>query len=431
MTSLRLKISFAFLAASLASHAQQDSIQLSNRLTDTTDVKYDRLYQQFIAGKEKPITALWKLDLAGSGVLMPAVSYEHKLGKNWSEETYAKFGLPWKNGFFPIKFEWEVNQQLKYYYNFNRREKLGQNTNGLSGNYIALEVYGGEDYQPKPGVLRGIIVDKSFYYGTGLRYGIQRRIGQNGFFDIFFGLRLLSGTRETSVYELPMSQNNQSVLDRSWHLTPIIGIRAGFDIRTILTLNKKRTEARSVWKLNLTDIGFLHTNIGFERSLSDNWTIDTYIAAGLYETYSFSENNTFFDYDANYYPRLEIQEQLRYYPEFSNAFSGTYAALAVYGNLFSEDYNVDVTDMYNIYQASRRVLLKKYGVSTNIGIQKNMGKFGYIDLFAGLKYEYEEYPWFTAPEGGWPGYTIRTRNHFVPIVGISAGIALSRPQKNR
>ncbi|HLO61144.1 MAG TPA: hypothetical protein VK179_20510 [Bacteroidales bacterium] len=431
MTSLHIKISFAFIVASLALNAQQDSIPLSKKLIDTTDVKYDRLYQQFLAEKEKPIKSLWKLDLAGSGVLMPAISYEHKMGKNWSEETFVKFGLPWKDGFFPMKFEWEVDQQLKYYYNFKKREKYGQNINGFSGNYVALEVFSGEDYQPKPDVTGAMLVDKRFFYGTGLRYGMQRQIGQSAYFDIYVGLRFLGGNQETSVYELPMDRYSNSVLDRSWHLTPTLGIRAGFDLGKMLTLNKQRTEARSVWKFNLADLGILHTNIGYERFLSHNWSLDTYIGAGLEEMEAFRDNNTFFDYDANYFPTIKIQEQLRYYPAITNSLSGTYAALAAFGDLFYKDYRINVTDLYNTNHAGKVILLKKYGLSTEIGIQKTLGKIGYIDLFGGLKYEVQEYPVFRAPNGEWPGYTILTRNHFVPVIGMRAGIVIIRGQNNR
>jgi hypothetical protein len=411
----------------MALHAQQDSIQLSNKLTDTTDVKYNRLYQQFITEKEKPILHLWKLDIAGSGILMPALSYEKKLGKNWSMDTYLKFGLPWKEGYFAYKPEWEINQQFRFYYSFNRRAKLGKNINGFSGNYFALEILGGEKYQPKPGVSSETIVDGNHFIGTGLRFGIQRRVGTFGYIEPFVSLRYLYGNVQTSVYNVELNKyNNASFYNRGFSYT--IGLTAGFDLDN-LSLQDNSTDSKAMFKLNLTSLGFFHGNLGFEHYLWPKWTLNTYVAGGLNEWFAFDSDDMVFESFGKYYfPSFEIEQQIRFYPRKSiSHFSGIYTALEISGRLKTWNYLTE----NQIHQFDRDIRLRNYGLSAKIGLQRIVARNGYIDLFAGLKYESQEYPLFRAPEGGWPGYTIRTRNHFVPVIGLRAGFAISKLQKNR
>jgi hypothetical protein len=219
-----------FLIISIANgYSQKDSLTRENK--DTVDEKYDRVYKLFIKDEDKEIKHLWKINVVDLGLLMPNLGYEQKIKKWLSYDTYIKIGFDWWDNYSKFIPKWEVNQFLKIYYSVNRRERLGKKTNGFTGSYIAVGLLGGERQDPKPALHEGYIISANLYYGAGMYYGFQRRIGNIGYFEIIGGINYLH--QNQSEYK----KNNTILCDflypeksSAWRDIPVIRIKAGFAI---------------------------------------------------------------------------------------------------------------------------------------------------------------------------------------------------------
>jgi hypothetical protein len=203
-------------------YAQSDTITVSEGTKNPADEKYDRVYKIFIQDRTKDINHLWKINLVDLGFVMPNFGFEQKLGTCWSSDSYVKLGYDmWENDEFFSN--WEVSQQLKYFYTVNRRKKLGRKTNGFSGNYFSLNIYGGEKHTPKPALHSGTIIDTKLFYGVSLNYGLQRRIGNIGYFEASAGVnyqyRKISGNELVGFFGTELNQDQ---------LTVVFKVKAGF-----------------------------------------------------------------------------------------------------------------------------------------------------------------------------------------------------------
>ncbi len=160
---------------------------------DSVDVKYDRIYKLFLEENNQEVTHLYKLCITPFG--NPGFAFEQKFCKVFSTETSIFFGK--RNGVLfmdvsgPIRntnygigsFPYSVgfSEQIKYYYNLKRRQRLGRKINGFSGNYFSIG-YSGQYLKYSDYVLEIYNVNK-YYQETTVSYGLQRRIGNIGFIE--------------------------------------------------------------------------------------------------------------------------------------------------------------------------------------------------------------------------------------------------------
>jgi len=235
----KILINLSLLVLSLHAFAQKDTISNAN-------IKEDPHYKLYIEDQKREIKKLLKINVVGMGVFILNGALEVKLGDSWTWETYFKYGEEFKPSFDTSSYMgvthfysshemheiWEIEQDIKFYYNFKRREKLGKITNGFCGNYIAIRLCGSErSYK---------IEDYSTPFSTyavGINYGLQRRVGKIGFVEIYAGIRyqfreipdkfvdaFITGSITGSY---TMSRVKKSTRQE---LLPTVGLRAGFDL---------------------------------------------------------------------------------------------------------------------------------------------------------------------------------------------------------
>jgi hypothetical protein len=210
------KILFALiLLISGIGNLQSQSEYIVTYSTDTTFIpeKKDIMYKLFVEEKALETRHLWKMNFVDFGLLKPNLGFEQKLSKSWTTESYLQFGTLQNviNEDIIINVL-VIEQEVKYYYNLNRRERLGKKTSGFSGNYIATGVW----------VISSNNLANLSSYNLGIRYGLQRRIGNIGYVEAYTGI----------YYSL----NGDILHDSSWPNTteiviPIIcSIRIGFAV---------------------------------------------------------------------------------------------------------------------------------------------------------------------------------------------------------
>ena len=190
----------------LIASSQTDTITYAECEIDTTPNQYDKLLKYFMVEKED-VNHLWKFNAVDWGTFNPSIAFEQRIKGRSSFEVeallqpnYTKKGIRMIVAYDPnidpfsitnekrIKFG--VNLDYRFYYNRNKREIKGKNTNGFSGNYL---FFGGginvsnlaSEYINSN---RYIHWDLGYAYKAGL--GVQRRIGNIGYADIKFGLML-------------------------------------------------------------------------------------------------------------------------------------------------------------------------------------------------------------------------------------------------
>jgi hypothetical protein len=215
-----------FLAPAIKS--QVDTVKPAARC-DTTNIECNRVYQLFIANQNRVVNHLWKLNLvSGSFLENQSLGFEQKISKSITTESSLIGNILNYTNWRYIYFG--VSQDVKYYYNLDRRERLGKRTNGISGNYISV---GGFFYNsPNRYTLNGVAYyppDNSISasrYGLSMRYGMQRRIGNIGYIDLSLGLEVFKP------YHLGFYDNKKI------GFRPKVGIRAGFAIDSFRELKK-------------------------------------------------------------------------------------------------------------------------------------------------------------------------------------------------
>ncbi len=247
-------------------NSQTDTVIVTQEKTDIKDEKYDKIYQLFIQDS-KEVNYLWKLDLVDIGKMIFNFGYENKLGKRWSAESYFKIGrIGEANNQLKIH-EFNFNSgkgisftgDFKYYYNYKRRERIGKNTNRLSGNYVSLGLdYSLYDNRGKysttigydnpvqigyPQLYRLVeSVSINQLFKMNLKYGLQRAIGNIGYFETFIELPIFALTQhEIKIYdytineiEIKKSNDVSNII-----LSPIFGFKIGLAVESIGNLRRK------------------------------------------------------------------------------------------------------------------------------------------------------------------------------------------------
>ena len=216
--------------------SQNDTIFQEEGQVIQSDEKYDRVYKLFIEDRDREIKHLWKVDLVNLSLLIPNIGIEHKIGKNFSSDTYLKGGfLNASTYYFNIDHFYQINlgigvrQMFKYYYNLKRRERLAKRTNGFSGNYLAVSF--NASYTKYNIYTSNYYSDITLYYttnyGVGIFYGIQRRIGNIGYIEGFAGMSV-----NRNIISINDKFEHQSLDNFS------LGIKAGFAIDSFKNLKR-------------------------------------------------------------------------------------------------------------------------------------------------------------------------------------------------
>jgi uncharacterized protein YcfL len=202
--------------------SQQETSRVYQRC-DSTDLACNRVYQLFIAERHKEINHLWKFNLISFGYESTSIAFEQKIGRSFSFETQMKGGFTdyqaWKS------LDFKLTQDFRYYYNLNRRARLGKRTNGFSGNYFSIGVFYDNAFTSSELIsFDRYWIDKNGL-GLDVLYGLQRRIGNIGFVDVSLGLQAIK-----------LANHNEYNIN--YLVSPVITIRAGFAIDSFKGLKK-------------------------------------------------------------------------------------------------------------------------------------------------------------------------------------------------
>ncbi len=230
-------------------YSQSDTIMVSEGKNHPEDDKYDTLYKMFVKDQEPEISHLWKINLVDLAILMPNLDLEQKLGKLWSSDSYFKLGVELKPSSRASgsildtsgdpSTELELEQQFKYYLNLIKHEKPGGKNHGFTGDYFSIGLFAscrGYTYDFKDPSFPDFTMSVSarmVTYGAGIKYGLQRRIGNIGYFDVFAGMNYQ--VREVPEKVVFIDKGNGYFEYRvrkagKQEFMPMIGIRAGFAI---------------------------------------------------------------------------------------------------------------------------------------------------------------------------------------------------------
>lgn len=224
--------------------ARTDTVYIVKIDTVFVSESQDLIYKRFIEDKRVETSHMWKLNLLDLGFYKPNLGYEHKIGRMWSAEGYASYGYSKGSvirggnytGYSNILANADVELQLKYYYNLNLRQRKGKRVYGFSGDYFAATIwYSYYDYNSF--IHNNISIENhTNYYSVGLKYGIQRRIGNLVYFDGFIGVLY---TWQEDKYD-PYHPAYGSPTNTIWHQFPmwVLGIRVGFGIDSFKNLRK-------------------------------------------------------------------------------------------------------------------------------------------------------------------------------------------------
>lgn len=122
------------------------------------------------------------------GLIGGWISYEKALNDNFTVEAeVGYFGGFFKgtNSKLDYAFTSSIRLQPKYYYNFNRRQERGKNTNNNSANFIATEIYYIPDFLTSTNRDNINIVES---FGIVPKYGLRRSISENLIFEFAAGV---------------------------------------------------------------------------------------------------------------------------------------------------------------------------------------------------------------------------------------------------
>lgn len=241
---IRYPILMFLLIVNLSLHGQNTGVEDNETLIGNNPEK-QKINDMFEMDNKEYTNQLFKMNLFVLARLNPTFGYEHRIGKNFSTETYFKmqvFNYPGlyfvlnENYEFENKFmqKYHFEENLKYYYNYKRRIKKNKNISGFSANYISLFCFANfNDFFPDN--YQNLLTNKFLYqepdFAVGLKYGMHRRIGNFGYLDAFIG------AHGYKTY-IEITDNTISVTNQSTRkITVILGIRAGFALDSFKNLN--------------------------------------------------------------------------------------------------------------------------------------------------------------------------------------------------
>lgn len=133
-----------------------------------------------------------------AGLIGGWVSYEKVLNENFtlnSEIGYEGGFLKGTNDKVDYVFTTIFSLEPRYYYNFNKRQVKGKNTNNNSANYISSEIFYVPDLLSSTN-RENLDLNKSF--GIIPKYGLRRNISDNLIFEFAIGIGYAWGENNTN-----------------------------------------------------------------------------------------------------------------------------------------------------------------------------------------------------------------------------------------
>lgn len=173
----------------LFSRAQSDSVTVTYReeVADSSSFSFKEKYDYFTRATVEE-TSMFRFGLSQIGfgghyglALEHTLGYERKLTKAISVLGQYRFGMSnWQQAHMGF------DAAVRYYYSLLRRIRQQRSANNLSANYISLQLdntwRGREPYVP------GREGQTTYNSRFSLLYGIQRRLGKYGYFDVNAGI---------------------------------------------------------------------------------------------------------------------------------------------------------------------------------------------------------------------------------------------------
>jgi hypothetical protein len=217
--------------------SQTDTVYLIKSDTVFEVQKQDLLYRLLVEDRGIETGHLWKINIVDIGFLKPNLGYEQLITGPLTIEGYFSYGAASvgfvKDGVYSFlhNSSVELEQQFKYYYNLRSRERSGKKIYGFSANYVSSSLWYSQnddmafttDSTSFPNVKR---------YNLGFKYGIQRRIGNLAYVDVYAGVYYC--------WEeiISTALSNQKVLNYNNYVYPVLGIKAGFAIDSFANLKR-------------------------------------------------------------------------------------------------------------------------------------------------------------------------------------------------
>jgi hypothetical protein len=242
-------IIFLLFVSFYNSFSQTDSVSINKIDSLMVPEKKDFMYKAFVENRGAETSHLWKMNLVDLALFQLNCGYEHRLTKKISVEGYLRFGegnsiqiisgnRPNTSDRHSSKETIEVEQLFKYYTNLNRRERYGKKTNGFSGNYFATSILY-KNFFDQTIDTDSSHSDQITNINLGIKYGLQRRIGNLGYIELYLGLYY----RWEFINWTNTLNNVPPYNDYHWteyynYLVPIIGIKAGFAIDSFDNLRR-------------------------------------------------------------------------------------------------------------------------------------------------------------------------------------------------
>ncbi len=210
---ITLFIGFAVVNA----YAQKDSAKIEySQEKYTKSHKLDEAICDILTRREKSDKNLWKVNLLGTFWGGFDISCERKITSKWcyNIQSISSFnsGAPksfytaimimddnYRSSFYILSnykmsslFDQELNFQIRYYHNLDRRTRIGKKI-GFSGNYFGL-IMDNEFVYFTPNYNNSYYIHGIYSYlyinSWNFIYGIQRKIGKVGYIDGRIGLGL-------------------------------------------------------------------------------------------------------------------------------------------------------------------------------------------------------------------------------------------------
>jgi hypothetical protein len=135
------------------------------------------------------------------------LAYEHKLGAPWSAlAEISPYLLDYRPDYAPdagVALCARAQVAGRYYYNLNRRLRLGKSAGTFAGNYFSVAVGAGFGQRAHETAFFFFPQSGPFArFDAALLYGLQRRLGRYGFadFNVGFPLALSSGAATRTYY---------------------------------------------------------------------------------------------------------------------------------------------------------------------------------------------------------------------------------------
>jgi hypothetical protein len=197
------------------------------------------------------------------------------------------------------------------------------------------------------------------------------------------------------------------------------------DIMYKLFVENKEPETKHLWKVNLMNSRLLKPDIGYEQRIAKSWSVEGYASYGYEDIFTTSNMSFELEQSFKYYFNLKSRERRGLK---TNGFSGDYFSTSVCYN--EKEYDdpirgMDTSYTFSVYYSAA----KNLNIGIKYGIQRRIGRFGYIEFYAGWYYNCrwqkknrDSLRWPSSDNVSWIEYSHDIWRR--PVVGIKAGFAI-------